>query len=671
MISRRGVMAAGAAAPLAGGLWALGGRALAAGAAQPPSIEELTRRPATHGAALSPDGNQLAVLHEQPQGDKHIAFVTLTDLANPSAKGQPIVIGPYKVERIEWANTDRLLVWVRSDRVEVDNQGGTYVRQKIEYSLRRVVSVDRAGHAVILLGDNASAAEAQEDLSQVIDLLPDDPDHVLMQFWDPRIKLPAVHKVDVATGGSVLLEAGVDNTFFFATANGTPVLRWDVLTPRTQAIYARAIGETGWKFVRKVRLSETDNGDFEPVGLVGDDPNLWLTRTTDPDKPYSNLVTLNLKTLELGAAPVVSHAEFGEPLFDAHQKFFAAELEGDRTDYEFADKSLAGHYRAMNKFFDNQCNVDLVSWSPDHNRLVALVTGPTEPGVYYLYDRAARRFDVVDEQRSWLRDRLASVEMLDLKTRDGVAMRAYLHVPIAAAGAGPRPLVVMPHGGPEDHDTYCFDVVAQTFAARGWLVLQPNFRGSSGYGVDFALAGRRHWGDRMQEDVEDAVAFVLASGRADPKRVAIWGGSYGGYAALMGAVRRPELYKAAVSLAGVSDLIESLAFEQHREGVESVAYKYWRSQLGDPSTDADAMIAASPRRRAKEITAPVLLLHGSKDIIVDPNQSRMMADALKGAGKAVDYVVLDGEGHHMNEWKDKTTTLVLTRSCDFIAKAFA
>jgi dipeptidyl aminopeptidase/acylaminoacyl peptidase len=480
-----------------------------------------------------------------------------------------------------------------------------------------------------------------------------------------------VHKVDVATGSSVLVEAGVDNTFEFKTAKGVPVLRWDVLTPRTQAIYARPVGGTGWKLVRKVRINEADNGDFRPVGMVADDPDLWLALLDDPDKPGSTLVTLNLKTLELGAAPVVSHTEFGEPLFDPHQKFFAAELLGDRTDYEFADKSLAGHYRAMNKFFDNQCNVDIVAWSPDHNRLVASVSGPTEPGVFYLYDRAARRFDVVDEQRPWLRDRLAAVEMLDLKTRDGVAMRAYLTVPIASAGAGPRPLVVMPHGGPEDHDTFCFDLVAQTFAARGWLVLQPNFRGSSGYGSDFALAGRRHWGDRMQEDVEDAVASVLASGRADPKRVAIWGASYGGYAALMGAVRRPDLYKAAVSIAGISDLPDFLAFQKGRETAESLAYQYWRSQFGDPATDSDAMVAASPRRRAKEIRAPVLLMHGNKDEIVDFNQSRTMADALKSAGKSCDYVVLEGEGHHLDDWKDKTRTLVLTRSCDVLAKAFA
>ncbi len=653
MFSRRGVLAAGVATPLVAGMWA---RAEGAAAVQPPTIEEFVRRPTTLGAALSPDGRQIAVLHEQPKGDKHIAYVTLLDAANPTAKSDPIMIGTYRVEAIAWANNDRLLIWVSFER------NG--------YTLRRLVSVDRAGHAVVML-DNPDAAASQTDLSRVIDLLPDDPDHILMLFWDPRISLPALHKVDVATGNSKLVEAGVDNTFHFETVNGAAVLRWDVLAPKTQAIYARAPGEPHWKLVRKIRITEFDNADFQPTCLAGADPNQWLVLIDEVDTPGSAIRTLDLRTLSLGDPSGLAQGRIAEIKRDGRKRYFASVLQNDRTDYDFADKTLAAHFRAMNKFFDNQCNVEIIDWNPDQTRLLAFVQGPTEAGVYYFYDRVAHRFDAIDEQRPWLRDRLAAVEVLDVKTRDGVAMRAYLTVPIATAGTGPRPLIVMPHGGPEARDTCNFDFVAQTFAARGWMVLQPNFRGSLGYGADFALAGRRHWGDRMQEDVEDAVAQVIASGRVDPKRVAIWGASYGGYAALMGAVRKPDLYKAVVSLAGDCDLIESLAFERRRDTEDSPTYKFWRAQMGDPATDTAAMVAASPRRRVKEIAAPVLLMHGDKDDVVDPNQSRMMAEALKAAGKTYDYVVLKDEGHHFADWKDKTTTLMLTRSVDFLAKALA
>jgi len=245
-------------------------------------------------------------------------------------------------------------------------------------------------------------------------------------------------------------------------------------------------------------------------------------------------------------------------------------------------------------------------------------------------------------------------------------LTAYLTIPLAS---GPRPLIVMPHGGPELRDRVDFDRFAQIFAAQGWMVLQPNFRGSGGYGQAFAKAGKKHWGDLMQADVEDAVAQVLASGRVDTTRIAICGASYGGYAALMGAVRRPELYKAVVAIAGDSDLVESIAFSRSKDGADSEAYRYWLGSIGNPETDRAMMEAASPARQASRIQAPVLLIHGTEDRIVAPKQSRIMAQALKAAGKPVELVELPDVGHRnldVDDWK-----LVYTKSVAHIARAFS
>jgi dipeptidyl aminopeptidase/acylaminoacyl peptidase len=218
-------------------------------------------------------------------------------------------------------------------------------------------------------------------------------------------------------------------------------------------------------------------------------------------------------------------------------------------------------------------------------------------------------------------------------------------------------------------DTYDYDAFAQVLAAQGWLVLQPNFRGSGGYGKAFADAGRKHWGDQMQEDIEDAVAQVIASGRADPNRIAICGGSYGGYAALMGAVRRPELYKAVVSIAGVSDLMESIAATKTDDGADAPSYFYWLETIGDPAKDRAMMEAASPALHADRISAPVLLIHGVEDTIVPVKQSRIMNGALKSAGKSVQLLELKGAGHRdlqPEEWE-----IIYKRSVAHIAKAFA
>jgi dipeptidyl aminopeptidase/acylaminoacyl peptidase len=227
-------------------------------------------------------------------------------------------------------------------------------------------------------------------------------------------------------------------------------------------------------------------------------------------------------------------------------------------------------------------------------------------------------------------------------------------------------MVVMPHGGPEIRDYLDYDITVQALAAKGWLVLQPNFRGSGGYGKAFAELGKRQWGDRMQDDVEDAVDQVVACGKADPQRLAIFGASYGGYAALMGAVRKPGLYKAVVSVAGDADLIESLAFSRREDGVDSPTYAYWCGSMGDPAKDAELLARASPARRAAEIQAPVLLIHGAQDTIVDPKQSRLMAKALKTAGKPCELVELKGEGHR--NWSDDTWKTVLTKVTEFIGK---
>jgi dipeptidyl aminopeptidase/acylaminoacyl peptidase len=316
----------------------------------------------------------------------------------------------------------------------------------------------------------------------------------------------------------------------------------------------------------------------------------------------------------------------------------------------------------MNSALLNGYDVRIRQVSADGARIVAFVSGPRGPGAFYLYDRTARRFDEIGLTSPHLTPaRLAAVESLDVLTRDRQTIRAYLTVPNQT---GPRPLVVVPHGGPEARDVYGYDLLAQVFAAQGWLVLQPNFRGSGGYGAAFADAGRRHWGDLMQADVEDALDQVLATGRVDASKVAIWGASYGGYAALAGAIRRPAQYKAVVAVAGVTDLPEFLRFVRDSDGADSPSYEYWTRTIGDAATERDALSRISPRANAATLSAPVLLIHGGADRIVPPSQSRQMAAALRQAGKSVEHLEIREAGHR--NWAKTTLQTVLERSVAFL-----
>jgi dipeptidyl aminopeptidase/acylaminoacyl peptidase len=377
---------------------------------------------------------------------------------------------------------------------------------------------------------------------------------------------------------------------------------------------------------------------------------------------------LDLRTLRYGP-PLFQRAgrDAEDGLVDEQGRLVAAKYLDDRVAWAPADKALSGHLRAMDDFFDRQANVHLFDVDATHTRFLALVRGPREPGSFYLYDKGAKKIEGLGSSYPNLDpERLGEMETLRVKTRDGASIDAYLTAPV---GRAPGPLVVLAHGGPEVRDSYDWDRQAQVLAAQGWWVLQPNFRGSGGYGRAFAEAGWRRWGDRMQEDVEDAVAHAVALRKLDPARVAIMGTSYGGYAALMGAARRPDLYKAAISICGVSDLPEMLAWERREDETgDKWLYRHWVERIGDPRTDMARLEAASPRRVAAKLTMPVMLVHGEQDAVVPIDQSRMMHRALRGAGGTVEFREIARAGHA--DWEDEVEQELVERYVRLIGGAF-
>jgi dipeptidyl aminopeptidase/acylaminoacyl peptidase len=219
----------------------------------------------------------------------------------------------------------------------------------------------------------------------------------------------------------------------------------------------------------------------------------------------------------------------------------------------------------------------------------------------------------------------------------------------AAGKTPPLPLVLLPHGGPHSRDHADFDVETEFLANRGYAVLQVNFRGSAGFGHDFMVAGLQRWGLEMQDDLTDAVQWAVAQGVADPARICIVGGSYGGYAALMGLVKTPQLYRCAASFAGVADLIDLI---QHY-GDYIGGHAAMQAQLGSAWSDRDRLRATSPALNADRIQAPVLLVHGTADRSVPVDQSRDMASALKRLGKPHRYIEQPGGDHHLSRYSHR------------------
>lgn len=298
----------------------------------------------------------------------------------------------------------------------------------------------------------------------------------------------------------------------------------------------------------------------------------------------------------------------------------------------------------LNRAFPGK-HVTLQSWSRDFTRILAFVDDPAGYPEFYLYNTTTRQASPVGAPpEGFAGHTFARRTVETFSARDGLAIQVIVTTPPGGA-PGPRPAVMLPHGGPNAQDSPGYDDTAQFLASRGYLVLQPQFRGSTGFGQRFMDASVGEWGGKMQDDVSDCVRWAVETGRADPARVAIMGYSYGGYAALFGATATPDLYRCAISISGVSDLPAFLGWARTTKGDD--ALEVWRALLDSDWTARSDLNAISPRSLIGPKTRPVLLIHGKDDTVVPQYQSATMRDGLRAAGIAHHWVDLGGEDHWM------------------------
>jgi len=669
VLSRRGLLAGASALAGMAAFSPVAARAAAAqGAPGAYPLQEFFKPVRSVGAALSPNGNRIAVGENLGTDAAPLSAVDFIDAADPEGQRRRINLGAVHISGLEWASNDRLLasVMIKGETGRRSQAGSNVRSESIEFWMRRVVSIhaDR-GEPVVLFGDQRNQMRGTFDMGRIIDLLPDDAENVLMAAWDSD-GVMALHRVNVNTGTPTKLERGGSGTYTWRTINGVPVMRHDMNARGTmETIMVRAPGETEWRMARRSRVR--DAPDFSWVA-PSDRPGVVLVMARLDSEDVMSVREMDLATTALGA-PLNGRAGrdalYG--LKDSAGHYLGAAYYGQRLEYEFAEPALAAHHRALNQFFDNSCDVYLTDVDRARNRFIAYVNGPNEPGAWFFYDKEARVIVNLAQSRELETARLGAGEVLQVPTRDGATIEAYLTAP---PGGAPGPLIVLPHGGPEVRDTGNWDRQMQVLAAQGWWVLRPNFRGSGGYGQAFAEQGWTRWGTRMQDDVEDAVAHAISLKGLDASKVGIIGTSYGGYAALMGALKRPDLYKAAIGICGVYDLPDMLAWEDRQdETADKLIYQFWTKRIGDRNRDSAQLEAASPRRRAAEITCPVLLVHGVDDGIVPLIQSRRMRDALRSAGKSVELIEIEDFGH--GDWEDQQEMALMARYIALFRQAFA
>jgi dipeptidyl aminopeptidase/acylaminoacyl peptidase len=305
----------------------------------------------------------------------------------------------------------------------------------------------------------------------------------------------------------------------------------------------------------------------------------------------------------------------------------------------------------------------VVSRDADGRTMIVWVGGASDPGTYYVFDRGKGEMRLLAKPYTALEGkRLSTVEPVRYAARDGLTIPAYLTLPAGRAAKG-LPLIVMPHGGPFVRDKWTYDSWVQLLANRGYAVLQPNFRGSTGYGQAFAEAGAGQFGRKMQDDLDDGVAWLAKRGLVDPKRVCIMGASYGGYAAMWAAVRNPEIYRCAVSFAGISHVPPMIRYSSQR-WIAKRYYQDWRDRIrGAEKFDLDKV---SPLTLASRVRIPIMIAHGREDQVVPVAQSTMMHQALERKKIPHEYIIYDGEGHGFE--KEANSIDFLKRVDAFLAR---
>ena len=575
-------------------------------------IEAFAELPLMEQPELSPDGRRIAarVAH------KGELMLVIADIFDAKAF-HAMALGENDLNWWSWVNDDWLIAGLSAE---------SYV-EGVPFHLSRVASIKRDGSKINLLARHTAAQSADD----VIWVARDGAPRILLSyqtsiyinelgFW------PQVDEVDVTTGRMHNVISPRANVMSWrADASGTVRVGVGYIdATRTAKLLYRPDAKSSFRIVD--RADKRRNESMVTPLLFTADPSKAIA--SDDHEGTDALYEFDLASLQLG------QKIFAAPGFDidtivtddSQTSLSGVYYTADAPAVHWFDASLAQVQSDIDKAVGNR-RAKIVSTSRDHKKLIVHVGAADQPGAYYYYydtDYGVMKL-LSNVSSSFGGARLSPVKTIRYKARDGLEIAAVLTLP---AGKNPKnlPMILLPHGGPFARDSEDWDWWVQFLAHRGYAVLQPNYRGSSGYGVAFAEKGEGQWGLAMQDDLNDAVDWAVKEGIADEKRVCIAGASYGGYAAMRAAQRDGAKYRCAVSYAGVSDLSAMMRYD--RRFLNHGGRSDWLSR------QAPNFAAVSPVNFAGQFSTPILLMHGKKDRRVQVTQSREMAEKLKSAGKA-------------------------------------
>jgi dipeptidyl aminopeptidase/acylaminoacyl peptidase len=580
--------------------------------------------PEIAGAQLSPDGKWIAFLKPW----KETRNVWVKKAGEPYSQGRLITADPKRpIPGYFWSRDSKAILFVQ-DRDGDENYNVYAVNPAAPAAAGKEVPEAR----------NLTAAKGARAMIYAVPK--SDPDAIYVGLNDRDPAWHDLYRVKISTGERTLLRKNTERI-------------------------------AGWVFDRKgkLRLAErtTEKGDTEilrvdadsfkvvytcsifesagPAGFHKDGKRVYM-ETNKGDRDLTQLVLFDPESgkEELVETDPLKRVDFGSPIFsEVTDELIGTSYRDDRTRFYWRDKAWEADYKLLKAKLPGK-ELGFASSTDDEKVLLVAAYGDTDPGTVYRFDRNTKKLSLEYVSREKLpRQYMAHMTPIRYKSSDGLEIPAYLTLP-KGVSARNLPLVMFPHGGPWARDGWGFNSYAQFLANRGYAVLAPNFRGSTGYGKKFLNAGNKQWGDLMQDDITWGVKHLVAKGIVDPKRVGIMGGSYGGYATLAGVTFTPDLYAAAVSIVGPSNLLTLL---------ETIP-PYWEAgriifheRMGDPTTPEGKkqLERQSPLNSASKIKTPLMVVQGANDPRVKKAESEQIVIALRDRHFPVEYLCAPDEGH--------------------------
>jgi dipeptidyl aminopeptidase/acylaminoacyl peptidase len=578
------------------------------------SAADYAAGPAITDPELSPDGRRVAA-RVRIDGSPRLAFF---DLADPARVATPVALPQgQRLEWFYWLDSNRLLARLDSP------EGG---------DVMRLVAIDLTRGTQTRIGPERPGSAGDEVVH-----VDRDGGFLLLRHQSGEDEAPAIYRVDLRSG---------DTTLAAAPQAGV----WDWLVDSAGVVRAGmgAKGGKSWmlyrsgeddRFSRSRHGSDPRSGIDQLTAVRGSDQGYALAETRNG---RTGLFTYDFRRGRLGAL-VYENPEVDLDGFEtgADGRVTGIDYTLDRRETHWLDSALARRQVAIDAALPGRSN-RVISTSRDEARLLVLSESASDPGAYYLV--TGSRAELVAEINPSLHGRPAGeMRAVRYRARDGLEIRGYLTLPPGRPAAG-LPLIVMPHGGPFARDEWGYDPWVQYLASKGYAVLQPNFRGSTGFGDQFVAAGDGEWGRGMQDDLDDGVQWLAGQGIADARRVCILGASFGGYAAMWAAVRNPDLYRCAISFAGISDVKAQLDYDH--KTFDERDFRVWRRRI---QGEARSLESLSPLNFVAQMRVPILIGHGAADAVVPPDQSERLDAALTRLGRAHGYVAYPGEGHSLSD----------------------